>query len=471
MATVSYGMRITNASRVLDKTVQIYRDAVNYIVEVALLRFEDISSLQAENGVPKEKVRMAFVESLIHTTQSNAAVYKKFDQNFYKFPSYLRRAAIFEAVGIVSAYKSLVKNWEDGGRKGNRPRLNKTRDSFPCFYKGNTFVKGEDEKSPSVRLKIYNGSDWVWADFSLRRTDFMYAKNNLADWKQSAPTLAKRGHRYELRFAYTTKASCFPCFKKDIDVQTALGVDLGINTDATCSVVRKDGTVAGQRFINSPVEKDRLYGLLNAIKKAQQNGNYKTPRLWRLANNYNTAISIHTAVGIVNFARESGAEVIVFEYLQMKGKKHGSCKQKLALWRKREVQHRVENLAKRCGIRVSYICAVNTSRLAYDGSGKVLRGKEAGLDSYSLCKFKTGKVYNCDLSASKNIAARYFVRVLLKIFPAAGELPILAKCPGIGRRTSCTLATLISAVSVICTFKDSLSEATAEDKSSVLQKA
>ena len=30
MATVSYGMRITNASRVLDKTVQIYRDAVNY---------------------------------------------------------------------------------------------------------------------------------------------------------------------------------------------------------------------------------------------------------------------------------------------------------------------------------------------------------------------------------------------------------------------------------------------------------
>ena len=304
MATVSYGMRITNASRVLDKTVQIYRDAVNYIVEVALLRFDDISSLQAENGVPKEKVRMAFVESLIHTTQGNDAAYKKFDQNFYKFPSYLRRAAIFEAVGIVSAYKSLVKNWEDGGRKGNRPRLNKTRDSFPCFYKGNTFVKGEDKKSPSVRLKIYNGSDWVWADFSLRRTDFMYAKDNLADWKQSAPTLAKRGHRYELRFAYTTKASCFPCFKKDVDVQTALGVDLGINTDATCSVVRKDGTVAGQRFINSPVEKDRLYGLLNAIKKAQQNGNYKTPRLWRLANNYNTALSIHTTVGIGTFARE-----------------------------------------------------------------------------------------------------------------------------------------------------------------------
>lgn len=449
MATVSYGMRITNASRVLDKTVQIYRDAVNYIVEVALLRFDDISSLQAENGVPKEKVRMAFVESLIHTTQSNDAVYKKFDQNFYKFPSYLRRAAIFEAVGIVSAYKSLVKNWEDGGREGNRPRLNKTRDSFPCFYKGNTFVKGEDEKSPAVRLKIYNGSDWVWADFSLRRTDFMYAKNSLADWKQSAPTLAKRGHRYELRFAYTTKASCFPCFKKDVDVQTALGVDLGINTDATCSVIKKDGTVMGQKFINHPIEKDRMYKILNEIKQAQQNGNHKTPRLWRFANNYNTAITTMTASEIVKYAVKNGAQVIVFEHLTIKGKKRGARKQRLALWRKREVQRRTEAIAKRFGIRVSYICAVNTSRLAYDGSGEVLRGKAAGFKTYELCKFSTGKVFNCDLSASRNIAARYFIRVLSKSLSVKEELQVMAKVPDFAKRTSCCLSTLVEASRIL----------------------
>ena len=97
----------------------------------------------------------------------------------------------------------------------------------------------------------------------------------------------------------------------------------------------------------------------------------------------------------------------------MKKKKRGN-KQKLSLWRKRDIQHRVEALAARNGIRVSYICAVNTSRLAYDGSGKVLRGKDAEFDTYELCKFTTGKVYNCDLSASKNIGARFFIRVLLK---------------------------------------------------------
>ena len=65
--------------------------------------------------------------------------------------------------------------------------------------------------------------------------------------------------------------SKFPKFKKDKEVETVIGVDLGINTDAVCSVVHKDGTVTGQRFINHPVEKDRMYGLLNVIKLRRKN--------------------------------------------------------------------------------------------------------------------------------------------------------------------------------------------------------
>ena len=289
-------------------------------------------------------------------------------------------------------------------------------------------------------------------DFVIRDCDFMYAYNHMKEWKASAPVLVKRNHRYELRISYELAGSKFPKFKKDKEVETVIGVDLGINTDAVCSVVHKDGTVTGQRFINHPVEKDRMYGLLNSIKKAQQNGNHKTPRLWRLANNYNEAISIKTAVEIVRFAMESKADVIVFEHLNMKKKKRGN-KQKLSLWRKRDIQHRVEALAARNGIRVSYICAVNTSRLAFDGSGKVLRGKDAGFNIYELCKFTTGKVYNCDLSASKNICARFFIRILLKSLSAKEELLVLAKVPELNRRTSCCLATLINAYAVLCASK------------------
>ena len=169
-------------------------------------------------------------------------------------------------------------------------------------------------------------------------------------------------------------------------------------------------------------------------------------------NNYNEAIAVETAVEIVRFAMESKASVIVFEHLNMKKKKRGN-KQKLSLWRKRDIQHRVEALAARNGIRVSYICAVNTSRLAFDGSGKVIRGKDAGFNTYELCKFTTGKVYNCDLSASKNIGARFFIRVLLKSLSAKEELLVLAKVPELNRRTSCCLATLINAYAVLCASK------------------
>ena len=37
----------------------------------------------------------------------------------------------------------------------------------------------------------------------------------------------KRNHRYELRISYEMAGSKFPKFKKDKDVETVLGVDLG----------------------------------------------------------------------------------------------------------------------------------------------------------------------------------------------------------------------------------------------------
>ena len=459
MATVSYGLKIKDACHIFDKTIRIYRAAIKYITEIVLLHFDEIAKIEGGDTCTAQLARRAYVERLIHSTDTNQARYQKFDKNFYKFPSYLRREAITTAIGIVSAHQSMVKSWELNEKHGRKPFLHRNQNAMPCFYRNNTFL--EQEGQPFVSLKLYNGSDWVWMAFLIRDCDFLYAYKNLQAWKKSAPVLVKRNHRYELRVTYELANKNLPKFKKNKEVTTALGVDLGINTDATCSVVHNDGTVTGQKFINNPVEKDRMNGLLNVIKKAQRNGNYKTSRLWRMVNNYNKAIATKAAVEIVKFAKESKAEVIVFEHLQMRGKKRGAKKQKLALWRKRDIQHRVAALAAKCGIRVSYICAVNTSSLAYDGSGKVLRGKDAGFNTYELCKFTTGKVYNCDLSASKNIVARYFIRVLLKSFSEKERLSVLAKVPELDRRTSCCLATLIRTHAVLRTFKASQSAAPA----------
>ena len=95
-------------------------------------------------------------------------------------------------------------------------------------------------------------------------------------------------------------------------------------------------------------------------------------------------------------------------------------------------------------MRISRICAWGTSRLAYDGSGRILRGKEAELPTYSLCRFQNGKVYNCDLSASYNIGSRYFIREILKSLPARVRLELEANVPQVSKRSTCTWSTLIN---------------------------
>ena len=135
---------------------------------------------------------------------------------------------------------------------------------------------------------------------------------------------------------------------------------------------------------------------------------------------------------------ENHADIIIFEYLKTKGKISGRKKQRLHLWRKRDIQKRCEHQAHRKGMRVSRVCAWNTSRLAYDGSGSVSRDPE----NHSLCVFQTGKRYNCDLSASYNIGARYFIRELLKSLPVTERSLLEAKVPPVKRRTSCVYADL-----------------------------
>lgn len=422
MPTVSYGLKISNENHIFDQTIEVYLAAVNYLMDVVTLHYDRLAAAKPTVSATVQQVRQGIVEHLVHSTRENTAAYPAFDKRFYKFPSYLRRDAITTAIGKIFAYRAWVSNWEADGRKGKRPFLNRNQDVMPCFYRKNTFL----QDGTRISIKLYNGSDWVWHEVRIRPSDFRYVLEQMIDWKESAPVLVKRNRRYELRFAYTAAQSRFPKFQKGKDVDTVLGVDLGINTDAVCSVVHADGTVTGQKFLNCPVE---------------------------IINNYNEAISVQTAAGIVNFANEHHVQVIVMEYLHMSGKKRGSKKQRLTMWRKRDIQRRVEAMASRYGIRVSYVCAVNTSRLAYDGSGKVFRGGDGGFITYELCRFQNGKVYNCDLSASKNIGARYFIRVLLKSTPARELLSIQAKVPELGKRTSCVLATLINFHAMRSTFK------------------
>ena len=366
--------------------------------------------------------------------------YTEFDRKFYKFPSYLRRSAINEAIGKVSSYKSNLANWEkeDLNTRGRKPAFPKAGYVYPSMYRT---VMYEQTSDYEMKIKVFVRNTWDWLTVRVRKSDMDYINRRCATRKKCAPTLQKRGKEWFLDFPFKE----YPELPEtDVFDRVILSVDLGINSSATVSVMRADGTILGRHFCKLSKEYDSLTHAVNRIKKAQQHGNRKTPRLWAKAKGINQDISVKTAQFIMDIAVLYNVDVIVFEHLGLDGKKRGSKKQRLHLWRSQYVQSMVTDKAHRIGMRVSRICAWGTSRLAYDGSGRILRGKEAKLPTYSLCRFQNGKVYNCDLSASYNIGSRYFIREILKSLPEMERLVLEAKVPQAAKRSTCTWSTLIN---------------------------
>ena len=425
MKTVSsYAVEIKHLNKPIKQTVFIYREALAFLIDVFNLEWELLSEIS------NAKERFNTAEHLVHNTKHNTAKYE-FDKKFYKMPSYMRRAVIQEALGAVSSYKTNYSDWVLSGSKGKPPVLHSDRFSMPTFYRSNMYKEGTGN---TCWLNLFINNDWNWVEVKLSSTDLNYIEKCWSYCKSSAPTLEKRHKKYFLRFSFTEEIALSKVHVKE---QKICAVDLGVNTDAVCSILDSSGTVLGREFINFSSEKDLIYRILNRIKKLQRK-RLPVSGPWDYVKRLNTEFSRHVSNAILSFATKYNVDVIVFEYLDMKGKKSGSKKQKLHMWRRNGIQSLVDHKAHRCGIRISHICAKNTSKLAYDGSGEANRDKK----NHSLCTFRTGKQYNCDLSASYNIGARYFIRELLKPVSERKRLLLQVKIPALTRRTLCTLDTL-----------------------------
>lgn len=430
----SYKVKMLHYNHIFDGTVSAYQKAVSFFLHVCDQEWADIEPL-------KLKERNNYMERLAIRTKRNPEPKYDFNQCCYKMPSYLRRAAIQKALGDYSSFGSNHKNWVENGRKGKEPRLTYHRNTMPVLYKPHMFLRTD---RLTARIKVLHRNDWVWLEVFLREQDIRYMEKHCKLDKMQSPKLKKQGKCWYLVFPFERNVTFM-----DVPIEERLicAVDLGLNKNAVCSIMQSDGTVVARKFIDFPTEKDHLYKALGRQKKAQQHGNRKTPVLWKHVNDINREISRKTAKAILEFAVLYNVDVIVLEHLDSNGKKRGRKKQRLALWRKQEIQRIVEHNAHKNGMRISRICAWNTSRLAFDGSGRVERGSYVQNDetkyNYSICVFPNGKTYHCDLNASYNIGARYFIREMLKSESVMTRLPAGANAFLYGTGTTHTLSTLI----------------------------
>jgi IS605 OrfB family transposase len=376
--------------RYLEMTVAEYRSFCNALSYVVMGHWVDIVGADS---------RCAAIEKLIHKTSKNPnPQYSYFGRRFYKFPAYLRRAAIEFVCGQVSSFLTRYRQWQGG-------------------------------------IKVWNGSDWVWVKVQISGL----RKRHLLDHSKGlSPSLVVRQGKAHLSVP-------FKLHPQKLASDLVCAVDVGMNTTATAAIISSGGTVVARRFFHRGIDIDRRDKVLQQVRvKAKQtkklhHGFCKT--LYRRAHGLNHNMAQHISKGIVQFALEHGASVIVFEDLvgwkPKAGRKRSNLKQRFHNWLHRLLVQLTESKFVEVGGSVELVYPRGTSSWAYDGSGQLKRSKQ----NYALATFQTGKQFNADLNGSYNIGARYWAYKLKLAYRNGCQLSS-SKSSGDKQRMPVTLSRL-----------------------------
>jgi len=148
----SYSVEIEHINKLFRQTVSVYRKALSFLIDTYEKEWEYLSAIS------QKLKRFNTAEHLIHNTKNNTAKYD-FDSRFYKVPSYLRRDLINTALGILSSYHSNLETWENSGKIGEKPTLQKNHYSMPVFFKENMYL--ETDSDTTCKLKVLKDHDWI----------------------------------------------------------------------------------------------------------------------------------------------------------------------------------------------------------------------------------------------------------------------------------------------------------------------
>ena len=385
----------------LDGTLALYRRFVRDLMTVAFTHWPMVGPVDGKRVVP-------VMEQLIHPTAKRPDVrYRYFQKRYYKFPSYLRRVAINDAVGQVRSFMSRYGDWLDGERRhahARPPALTASTKTFPSLYGGQCIKLNKD--TTQAFIKVFHRNDWIWMSLRLSGTCRYRGKG-----QSKSPLLTFNGKQWGLSLPEQ-----FEPEKPAKTPDRVLAVDVGINTAATWAVVDDQGTVHARGFLGR-CDKDREHRLMQRIRKAARkhtrHGTRIPPRFCRrdhqrlkcLADNEAHQISRK----LVNLAHRHECQAVVAENLKgwrpKAGGKRTPMKARFHRWFHRMLVDRLQSKAQEAGLRCALVYARGTSSQAFNGSGPVKRDAT----NYSLCTLTTGKRYHADLNAAYNIAARGLV--------------------------------------------------------------
>ena len=253
----SYKVRIAESnqkiSRIFIDTLELYRRATDYFIE----RIREHWGSTFVQEMPEYKQIKATEELCIRTKDRPDTPYD-FSREFYKFPSYLRRAAISHAYGAVSSYMTRLETWTEN-RHGNAPGLPRAGKICPPLYRKNMFVRDKNNNLYRARIKVFIRNTWDWIEVKLRKSDVDYLERYCSHRTEHVPTLCRQNKKvWSLAFAFSEEVELKP--KKTIDQQTIVSVDLGINSACVCSAMHAFGWHYHRQALSRTAERGRLSG-------------------------------------------------------------------------------------------------------------------------------------------------------------------------------------------------------------------
>jgi transposase len=291
---------------------------------VAAFYFEVIG---AHEGILdlSNKEALTALEKLTHATEKNPHPIMPLSDLVEDMPAMFRRAAIHAALGSARSFFAQRRKWQMKKEKA-QAKGKKFRERPPVpprtWNKSATFYAGmwKDRQTGSILLKVWTGTCWSWLKCRLTGRELPMGH------EVGSPSLVRGGSQWWLHTPVERQFSSPPKIEKQVttNLDTRIcAVDLNLDTHlAVCTVQTVEGTILATHFISGGQEiagfRKKLFGRI-ARKRSQTGliveGEQDNAALWNKIRHADENLSHQVSARIVQFAKEHGATILVFEHL------------------------------------------------------------------------------------------------------------------------------------------------------------
>jgi len=399
--------------------------------QVAAFYFSVIQAHEQVVALSNQEALTA-LEQLTHTTKKNPNPVMPLSNVAEDLPAMFRRAAIRAALGSARSFFSHLQAWR--ARKEKMLAKGKPFTEHPpvpprSWNKSATIYAGQwkERTGKSIMLKVWTGSCWSWVKCRITGRE-------LPDGADlGSPQLVRHGKDWWLHTPLEKKFASPAKVEEQIttNAQTKMcAVDLNMGEQiAVCTIQTAEGSTIATRFIGggravSGFRKKQLGRIARHRSKTGllAVGEQDNVGLWRKIRNRDEDFAHQISHRIVQFAREQGASLLVFEHLDHlkpeKGRYSHRGNVKRVFWMKGRIFRYSKYKAwNQAGIITCRINPKNTSRECARCGAQVIRyaqgqpeeGYQMGapLVLCPQCKMRGHADRNASLKIRQRLLARY----------------------------------------------------------------